>query len=467
MTKKLIALILSVLMIASVATLTACKQDDADTSLLSTADEITVTEASTEAATQAATQAQSETATEAEKTEEAQTTKSDNTAQAEVVTTTANVTSSGAINASELFTDRDLRQTADTSDATYYTVSDNTNITITSAGVYVISGSAKEVTVTVEAGDDDKVQLVLNGVSVSNTSSPCIYVKNADKVFVTTASGTTNTLAVTGTFTADGTTNTDAVIFAKDDLVLNGLGTLNITSTDNGVSCKDDLKITGGTINISCTSDALEANDSIAIADGNITISTKKDGLHAENDEDNSAGYIYICGGSFDITAGSDGIQGTTIVQIDGGDFNISASEGIEGTYVQINDGTISIYATDDGINAARKSSAYTVTAEFNGGYITINMAQGDTDGVDSNGNLYINGGTLNINCQSPFDYDGTAQYNGGTIIVNGEETNQITNQMMGGGMGGMNQGGMGQQGDMGSGNSFGGGMGSRGGMGR
>ena len=69
-------------------------------------------------------------------------------------------------------------------------------------------------------------------------------------------------------------------------------------------------------------------------------------------------------------------------------------------------------------------------------------MGQGDTDGVDSNGNLIINGGTIRVNAQSPFDYDGTAQKNGGTIYVNGTQTDAITNQMMGG-MGGMQQGGM------------------------
>ena len=70
-------------------------------------------------------------------------------------------------------------------------------------------------------------------------------------------------------------------------------------------------------------------------------------------------------------------------------------------------------------------------------------MGQGDTDGIDSNGNLYINGGTINITANSPFDYDGTAQYNGGKLIVNGEETTTITNQMMGGQMmnGNMGQG--------------------------
>ena len=307
----------------------------------------------------------------------------------------------------------------------------------------MISGSATDATVIVDAGDNDKVQLVFNGATVKNSSAPAVYVKNADKVFVTTVEGTTTELSVTGTFTADGDTNTDAVIFSKDDLVLNGLGTLTINSSDNGISGKDDVKITGGTINITSTSDAIEANESIAVADGNLTIKSSKDALHAENDEDNATGYVYICGGTFNITATSDGIQATTIAQIDGGNITASAAEAIEATYVQINGGTIKITASDDGINATSKSTAQSVKIEINGGDITVNMAQGDTDGLDSNGDLYINGGTIDITAQSPFDYDGQGQLNGGTVTVNGSQVTELTNQMMGGGMGG-GRGGMG-----------------------
>ncbi len=351
----------------------------------------------------------------------------------EAVTAAANVSSDGAIDATDMFTDRDLRQTADLSDATYYTVSDGEDIEITSEGVYVLSGTAKNVTVTVDTDDQAKVQIVLDGVSITNDDFPCIYVKSADKVFVTTTDSE-NYLAVTGTFVTDGDTNTDGVIFSKDDLVLNGVGTLVIESSDNGVVSKDDLKVTGGTIEIDCQNHGLEAHDLIAVCDGNITIVSPEDGLHAEDDDDDTVGAIYICGGTFNIDVGDDAIHGTTIIQIDDCDMTLNGAEGIEATYIQINGGNISITASDDGINAGQKSNSYSIVIEINDGNINIVMGSGDTDGIDSNGNLYVNGGTIDITGQSAFDYDGVGQYNGGTIIVNGVETNQLSNQMMGGG---------------------------------
>ena len=347
---------------------------------------------------------------------------------------------SSAIDTSDLFSSRDLEQTADLSEAKTVTVSDGETCTIKTEGVYVIKGSASNAQILVTAGDEDKVQLVLDGVSITNDSTPCIYVQSADKVFVTTTDSE-NTLTVSGTFTADGDTNTDAVIFSKDDLVLNGTGTLTIKSTDNGVTSKDDLKITGGTINITCTSDALEANDSIRIADGTINIATKKDALHAENDEDDTVGFVYICGGTLNVESDDDAVHATTIIQIDDGELNLKAHEGLEATWIQVNGGTINIEASDDGINAAYKSAKITPAFEITGGYVTIVMGSGDTDAVDSNANLILTGGTLDITAQSAFDYDGTCQKTGCTLIVNGTETDTVSNQMMGGGMGGMRGG--------------------------
>ena len=365
-----------------------------------------------------------------------------NSPETNTVSPSAAPASSGTISADSVFTDRDLKQTADLSQAIALDVQDNQEITITKEGIYLLSGTASEYTVRVEASKETKVQLVLDGLDVTNTDFPVIYVVSADKVFITTTDSN-NTLEVTGAFRDDGDTGTDAVIFSKDDLVLNGTGTLNIVSSDNGISSKDDLKITGGTLNITSAADALEAHDSVAIADGNITIHTPKDGIHSEDDEDDTVGYVYIGGGTLNIEAGDDAVHATTVLQIDGGTLDIQAHEALEATVVEINGGDIAIQASDDGINAGQKSTAYTPLIEINGGTLQITMSAGDTDALDSNGDLIINGGTVDITAQFAFDYVGQGILNGGTVLVNGTQVTTITESMMEGGMQGqMPQGG-------------------------
>ncbi len=336
----------------------------------------------------------------------------------------------------DIFSSRDLTQTADTSDAQTITAEDGKTVSITEEGVYVITGTASEFTVKVEADDSSKVQLVLDKLNVTNSSFPVIYVVSADKCFVTTAGD--SKLSVTGAFNSDGSTNTDAVIFSMDDLVLNGTAALTVSSAQgNGITGKDSLRVTGGTYNITSAKHALEANDCIAISDGTLSIRCNEDGLHCENNDDDSVGWILIAGGVFNIESGSDAIHGTTYVEIDDGQLTLTAGEGIEATYIQINGGTVSITASDDGINAGEKSKSIgTPTAEFTGGNTTIVVGQGDTDAVDSNGDVIVSGGTINITSTvSSFDYDGTATYTGGTIIINGTQVDSIPQPtMMGGG---------------------------------
>ncbi len=347
----------------------------------------------------------------------------------------------GIFTAADQFTETDLAQGVDTSNATRLEVKDGEDMTITDEGVYVISGSASEATIRVEAADTAKVHLVFDNVSVTNTDAPALYVLSADKVFVTLEGD--NTVEVTGQFVADGTTNIDAAIFSKDDLTLGGTGSLAVSSPNNGITSKDDLKITGGTYTVEAgTGHALEANDSVRIAGGTFHLSAGTDGIQADNDEDLSLGYVYICGGDFTIEAASDAIEATSVAQIDGGTFAIDTAEGIEATYVQINEGEVDITASDDGINATAISTAYEVNLEINGGTLNVDMGAGDTDALDSNGNLTINGGTVNITAQFAFDFDGQSALNGGTVTVNGEQVTTIENSMMMGG--GMGRGGMG-----------------------
>jgi len=379
----------------------------------------------------------------------------------QTVSLTAATATESDSGSSELFSKRDLSGDWDTDEAVAViltgdgaesdsaaVVSSGSAVTITAAGTYVLTGTLEDGSIVVDADKEDKVQLVLDGVTINSDNFAAIYVKQADKVFVTLAGDSSNTLSNGGTFTQIDDNNVDAVIFSKDDLTLNGSGTLRISSPGgHGIVGKDEVTITGGTYEIAASSHAISGKDSIAVSGGSFLLGAGKDGLHSENDDDETLGNIFITGGDFDIRVYDDGIHANSLLQIDGGSIAITAAEGLEATYIQINDGEINIQATDDGINAARKSGAYVPTAEFNGGTITIVMGSGDTDAVDSNGDIIVNGGTINVTGSSSFDYDGTAQFNGGTIIVNGQTVTSIPNQMMGG-MGGA--GGMGGRGSMG-----------------
>ena len=322
----------------------------------------------------------------------------------------------------DMFTKRDLKQTADLKGAVEYIVTDGQDIHIAEAGVYVLTGNAQNATVYVEAGKDDKVQLVLDGLTIINQDAPAVYVKSADKVFVTTAAD--SALAVTGVF--DSGDKADGVIYSKSDLVLNGTAALTISSTENGVVGKDDLKITGGAYRITARDAAVEANDSIRIADGTLELTAGTDGLHAENSSDDALGYIYIAGGTLTIEAQDDGIHAGSVFEMNDGRLTVAAAEGVEATYVQINGGSLTVNGRDDGINAGRKSGAYAPKVEINGGAVTVTMATGDADGIDSNGDIAIHGGVVNVTGGSSFDCDGTAEYTGGTLIVNGQTLDEI-----------------------------------------
>lgn len=255
----------------------------------------------------------------------------------------------------DMFTDRDLDVGYEESDSVKISLSDDSTtvssgssdnsstddtvdgvtvdgnvITITSGGTYIISGTLTEGQLVVDA-DDEKVQLVLDNADITCATSAAIYVKSASKTFITLAEGSENILMNTAEFEAIDDNNIDAVIFSKDDLALNGSGTLTINSENgHGIVSKDDLKITGGTYNITAASHALSGKDSVRIAAGTFNLVSGKDGIHSENADDSSKGYVYIAGGEFMIDSTGDGIDASNIVQIDGGTFDITAGGGVE-----------------------------------------------------------------------------------------------------------------------------------------
>ena len=301
---------------------------------------------------------------------------------------------------------------------------------ITSEGTYTLTGN---ITGTVTINTEGNVKLILDNVTITSNDGPAIYVESAENVLIYLNDGTTNTLS-----DSKNSTNTelDSVIYSKDDLTFDGNGTLVINANyADGIVSKDDLKIKNGTYKITSVDDAIRGKDSVYILDGNFTINAGGDGIKSSNDTDSEKGYVLIENGTFNIGSKSDGIQAITKLVINNGTFDINSSEGLEATYIIINDGTVKINASDDGINASKKSTSLTPTIEVNGGNIEVTMGQGDTDGFDANGNIYINGGVVKVTGQSTFDYDGEGKINGGTVYVNGEKVTSLPNQMMGGGM--------------------------------
>lgn len=255
--------------------------------------------------------------------------------------TKTTVATASEINVSEMFTDSDkevgydeenstkieLNKTKATSNSNDVSI-DGTTVTIKNEGTYIVSGELENGKIVVDSEKTDKLQIVLNGANISCEGSAPIYLKQADKVFLTLANETTNTLTSTGEYETSED-NVDATIFSKDDLTLNGTGTLAVKSeSGHGIVSKDDLVVTSGTYNINAASHELSANDSIRIADGKFSITSGKDGLHSENTDDTKLGYIYVADGEFNITAGYDALDASSAIQADGGTFDVTTGGG-------------------------------------------------------------------------------------------------------------------------------------------
>ena len=305
-------------------------------------------------------------------------------------------------------------------------------VMIKEEATYLISGSLTGMLV-VDAPDDAKLQLIFNGVNITSQTSAALYILNADKVFVTLEDGTSNTLTNGGSFTAIDESNIDGALFSKQDLTLNGAGSLTVTSpAGHGIVCKDDLVITGGSYTVNAASHGLQANDSVRFADATLTVDAGKDAIHAENDEDTAKGFIYMTSGTIKGEAEGDGITASAYLQIAGGTIDLLVGGGSKngnktssdnfggfmgggpgsrpgrpgtsqntttqdsGTSMKglkaangllISDGTIKIDSADDALHS-------NTTVTINGGNFTL--ASGD-DALHAEDTLIITAGTMDI----------------------------------------------------------------------
>lgn len=167
------------------------------------------------------------------------------------------------------------------------------------------------------------------------------------------------------------------------------------------------LRIAGGTITVTAPSDTIHVNDSLHITSASLTLSAGDDALHSDTS-------IAILGGGITVN---------------------SCSEGIEVPEIFIEDGDITVTSTDDGINACGTETAdgSLPGVTINGGTVTLlNPSGRDADGIDSNGNIDINGGLVYIslvgdgsNCALDYGSENgcVCRINGGTVVACGGST--------------------------------------------
>ena len=426
------------------------------------------------------------------------------------------------------------------SDGTY---TNNGNVyTLTSAGTYTLSGNL-EGQILVQAGEDDKVVIELNGVSITYSQDSPIKILSADKVEISAKKDTGNTITDNRSAkTTDSSSLGEGAIYAKTDLKLKGAGTLVIlgnynngihtskdlsiqkltlkvtgynnaikgnnsvtiesgevqayAKTGNGIKTEDSdvsskgnqrgtISITGGTVYVDSLHDAidaaynveideldsevptsisiktgtnatyyskstfkadsekgLKATNDIVINKGTIVVAASDDAIHANygttlDSGSKGTGNITINDGLIQVASGDDGLHADNTLTINGGKTVVTGStEGFEANYININGGYSYIYGTDDGVNCSKKSfsnCAFTMT----NGYLDVAVKSGDTDGIDSNGNFTLSGGTVitrgspgttGSNMSTGLDVDGTASMTGGTLIAfNGLEKTPTT----------------------------------------
>ena len=335
-------------------------------------------------------------------------------------TAEAQTTSSVNRDLKSIYSQEDLNTSWDKSNSTMITLngSDATvdgsganysdgKVNITSSGTYVLSGKFTG-QVYINVGDSAVVRLVLNKAEITSESGPAIYAADGKKVILTLADSTTNTLSDTSTYTfADGEDEPDATLFIKNDLVINGSGSLKIDANyKTAIKTKDTLAIISGDFDITSVDNAVRAKDALTVESG-----------------------------TFKINATGKGFTSDGELNVYGGDINIENSEeGLEGLTVEIYGGNVDISATDDGINARTKyddsvsdsekemlgnQDQEGVEVRIAGGVVNINAAG---DAIDSNGDFYIEGGETYVNGPTnggngTLDYNGEANISGGVYV--------------------------------------------------
>ena len=351
-----------------------------------------------------------------------------------------------AVSAKDMFTDRDYEIGYDENDCILIQLngdsakaSDNSvkingsSVTITKDADYIISGKLNDGMIIVNVADTAKIQIVLNGADITSKTSAPLYILEADKVFLTTAPNTVNTLSSGEGFIAIDENDIDATIYSKQDLTMNGSGELTVNApAGHGIVSKDDLVITSGTYTVNAASHGLDANDSVRIANAKISVQAGKDGIHSENNDDTAKGFVYIASGELKIEAEGDGISAGAYMQIDNGNINILAGGGYKNGTKESSGGWGGFHgmggfgggrpgqsshssASDDSSTSMKGLKSASDMLISNGTFI-IDTAD---DAVHANTNMSINGGTFTISTgDDALHAEENLDVTAGTIVI-------------------------------------------------
>ena len=298
-------------------------------------------------------------------------------------------------------------------------------VTISAAGTYRLSGSLSDGQVVIAAGEEDVVRIILDGANISSSTGSPFVVQSANEAILYLEDGSTNTLEDAASYADQGTDAPNAALYSMADLTIAGNGSLTVNGRYNdGIVSKDGLVLAAGNVSVDAADDGIRGKDYTALLDGTYTVTAGGDGVKADNDADEGRGWLLVSGGTLSVKAVDDGVKAFSQLTVAGGTVTVAESEeGLEAAHIAVSGGTVNVTANDDGVNAAGGSSSTTQSGGQAGGMGGGGMGGGGMGGGDSVGDysVDISGGEVTINSEGDgLDSNGNASISGGTVVVNG-----------------------------------------------